>query len=314
MAGKKHKIHLQRSNAIVWCPQDSPYSLYISLVDYQIFHKIGRTVHLHDYEDVQKSQRFTPRKLDRRTVSHLLEKEKDLEVLWFSPVDPKTNNNSFYGNVNFITDFVKFLSYCSQNSFNIYFVEVAEFKTCSATRFLFTRKRYDYLSEYDPRVFGGPWYTDPIGKHFWLQNIRRHDGKTNIKGHALEFLLEFGQDDAIWLYNQSIPMPVDHCDANTGKSRKCLKFGKTKTCPSPYKSMKTMELMSCQGFHETGYETSSLMPLSVNGKEITPREHESKNGVSANGEETPRKYESTNGVPEIPTTMNKVKRNLFKNF
>lgn len=297
MAGKTHKILLQQRNSIAWCPQDGPHSLYISLADYQIFHKIGRAVHLQDYEDLQKSQSFSPKKLDRRTVSFLLEKEKDLEILWFSPVDPKKDDHSFYGNVNMVIDFVKFWSYCSENSFNIYFVEVSDFRTCSATHILFTRKRYNYLSEYDPRVFGGPWYTDPVGKHFWLCNIKRHDGTTNIYGHNLQFMLEIGQDDGSWLYKQSFPIPVNHCDANTGKSHKCLQFGKTKMCPTPYKRMKTMELLTSQGFHETYNETRSLMSLSVNGEE-----------------ETPRKHESQNGVPEIPKAMNKVKRCLLESF
>ncbi|XP_068212980.1 uncharacterized protein [Palaemon carinicauda] len=296
MTSKTHKVLYKNGDKIAWYPQDGPHSLFFSLGDNQIFHKIGRTVHLREYEEVQKSQRLIPKHLDVRTVSQLKETEQDLKVLWFSPVDPHKDDNSFYGNVNFVVDFVKFLSYCSQNLFNIYFVEVSDFRTCNATHFLFTRKKYEYLSKYNSKTFGGPWYTDPIGKHFWLRNVRRYDGKTNIKGHNLEFMLEFGENDATWLYNESKPIPVEHCEANAGKSHKCLLYGITKTCPTPYKKEQTKELLTPPKSLETDDKSIRKRPLSKN-KEETPRSNGAKKAFS-----------------ESMTPMSKIKRNLSERF
>ncbi|XP_068212985.1 uncharacterized protein [Palaemon carinicauda] len=268
MAERGHQIMFRGKTSVAWKHKDGPYSLLLSLVDYRVFHKIAKNVHLHEVERIQQSKCFPLQRLGiQKTTSHLLYKEKDLELIWYDVVNPKETTN-VYGNVSFVLDMVKFMNYC-QHSFNIYYVESVDFKTCNVSHILFTKKRYDYLTEYDPTVFGGPWYTDPVGKHYCLKNARRLDGRTNINGHRLEFMLEFEQDDAFWLYKESsVPIAVDHQEARVDKRHICLRNCNV-PCPSPFNRKQMRDLLVAQGLTQLEDEVPSDVSFSVSGEEAT---------------------------------------------
>ncbi|XP_064093482.1 uncharacterized protein LOC135206148 isoform X2 [Macrobrachium nipponense] len=268
MATGGPKILFKGKTSISWMPEDGPHSLHLSLADYRVFHKIAKTVHLDEFEVIKQSQSFPQQKLSvAKSMCHLVQKGDDLEFIMYGVVDPKEATN-IYGNVSFVLDMTKFLSHF-QHSCNIYYVETVDFKRSSVTHILVTTKRYDYLTEYDPRIFGGPWFIDPAGRHYWLSNARRFDRKTNAYGHKVEFLLELGEVGALWLYNESVPIVVDHQKAHVNKRHICLRNRKV-PCPSPYDKKQTQEKLVAQGFTLLENEVPSQLSSSGGSDETAP--------------------------------------------
>ncbi|XP_064089891.1 uncharacterized protein LOC135203871 [Macrobrachium nipponense] len=279
MATGGHQILFQGKTTVAWMPKDGPHSLVISLTDYRVFHKTAKTVHIDEFELIQQSQCLPQQMLSvTKSMSHLLHKQNDLEFIWYGIVDPKETTN-VYGNVSFVLDVMKFMSHC-QHSFYIYYVETVDYKTCSISHILFSRKHYDYLTKYDPSIFGGPWFIDPAGRHCWLSNARGFDGKSSVYGHRLEFMLEFGQDDARWLYNESVPIPVDH-QSYASQRHICLRNRKV-LCNSPFSRERTTDILVAQGFTQFENEVpTSQLPSSGRGEETAqPQDYQQREQLS----------------------------------
>ncbi|XP_027220852.2 uncharacterized protein [Penaeus vannamei] len=251
----KHTVLKKAGDFICWLPEKGFYSLVLSLQDYKPFNKLSRTVHFHVFQDIQKLRRFSPRKNHILVHSHLGSRYPSCEVVWFGAHNPH-EETSVYGNASFILDMREFMQEHVRKC-NIYFVEVLDFKSGNTSRILITHKKYD-LPHYDPLQYGGPWYIDPSGKHYYLQNARRYNGLSNRCGHKLEFMLELTEEEAERLFHRAVPQPVGHQEANSGKPYCCKDHGPSKSCPSPWSKKEAQERINKELETRTGNANRSL--------------------------------------------------------
>lgn len=82
-------------------------------------------------------------------------------------------------------------------------------------------------------------------------------------------MLEFGQDDALWLYKESVPIPVDHQEAHVNRRHICLR-NRVVPCPSPFDRKRTKEILVAHGFTQLENEIPSQLSSSGSGEETAP--------------------------------------------
>ncbi|XP_053644395.2 uncharacterized protein [Cherax quadricarinatus] len=225
-----------------WRPS-SLYSLSVTELDYEEVHDIQRTVHLEDFQDIIKNSTMIPHSLTELSHTHLIKILPDVQGLWYSSSRPDKGQNNWYGNVSLQVNFRQFLQMLK--SYNIYFSEITDYNSTSASRLLITNKNLP-LPSYDPSKLGGPWYYD--GKKDWfLTECRRYDGRCNFNGHNVELLLSLSDTQYASLLYESKIVAVNHSEANSTEKHKCKKHRsgtRWTTCPSPYSAEKTSEILS----------------------------------------------------------------------
>nr|XP_053644315.1 uncharacterized protein LOC128696920 [Cherax quadricarinatus] len=226
-----------------WKP-DSVYSLAPDegLKSYQLSYNIVRTVHIDDYLEIDNAKHMKSYPLTEHTHTHLLNKVPGLCGLWYGISVPNDGQNNWYGNVSFTVNLRSVLK--KIRNFNIYFVEVVDYNTSSASRLLITTERYQ-LPLYNPRMWGGPWFSDGRGKDWFLTDARRYDGRWNLNGHKVELFFVIPDNLFGPLFDMSRIDPVNHSEANDGIC-KCKRFrsGKRWTeCPYPLSKEETRELI-----------------------------------------------------------------------
>lgn len=214
---------------------------------YEEFQDIVRTVHFDEYKDIHRIQQLTPNPLTESTCTHLLHRFPDMKGLWFGISDPNFDDeHNWCGNVNFDVNLESFLK--SLEIYNVYFVEVIEFPSTSTSRLLITTQKFD-LPQYDPTVKGGPWYRDPSGKNWFLNDVRRYDGATNVYGHQVQFFLVLSDCKAASLLNMLMVKAVNHSQANCGTRYQCMKHrsdvvGVWRDCPYPWSKERTRSVLA----------------------------------------------------------------------
>lgn len=222
-----------------------PSSLYSLARDstnsYCSFENVVRTMHWDDFDEVWRKEQMIPNALTERTHTHLtknlpgLPYLPGLKGLWYGIDVPDNGQNNWYGNVSLKANFWHLLKML--HNFNIYFVEVVEFRTKSASRLLITTQDLP-LERYDPHRFGGPWYRDPnSGEDYFLTDARRFNGTENIYGHDVEIIFVISDAMCDSLFKMSIIEPVNHYEANSGSKNMCRKHrsgGEKGICTSPW--------------------------------------------------------------------------------
>ncbi|KAG7169680.1 uncharacterized protein LOC121865455 [Homarus americanus] len=224
-------------------PPHGPHSLYRSLEDYKPLQHISRTVHFNEYEDILK-EGLKPKKIGSEHLTYISISKQNICALFFG-VPGDGDAHDWYGNIRLKVEFNRMLQEIHPR---VYFVDVVDFKSSSASRLLLTTRRYDnHFPRYDPKVMGGPWYRDPSGKDWYLTNARRYNSTNkNHHGHQLEFLVELNKVEYQKLLSMCEKSPVDHSQANTKKPRTCMRYNSFgNPCPSPWEAKETEERVMC---------------------------------------------------------------------
>ncbi|XP_071552589.1 uncharacterized protein [Panulirus ornatus] len=175
---------------------------------YEEFNEIVRTVHLDECGEIHRSQQLKASPSTETTGTYLLHTFPDMKGLWFGISDLNFEDDlNWHGDVSYKVDLESFLE--SLKIYNTYLVEVVEFPTTSTSRLLITTQRLD-LPQYDPTVKGGPWYKDPSGRNWFLNDARRYDGVTNVFGHQVQFILIIPDCEAASLPDMLRIAPVNN--------------------------------------------------------------------------------------------------------
>ena len=208
---------------------------------------IGRTVHLEDYLKI-----CSEKKLQTKPVNVMSDCSNLVghDVLWFGPCNPPEAHD-WYGNINFRINFDDFLEYFNYKG---HVVNNIEYKTCSATRVLFTNKSIvDLPKDIKPlniHKFGSPIYMRN-GNLYHVTDYKRKSGDYNINGHQVEIIIEPTEEDAAWLFEESKIIPVNHSEANesghpnfTYRPKSCRYHHiSNRKCPFPFTVSETRDMM-----------------------------------------------------------------------
>ncbi|KAK7083613.1 hypothetical protein SK128_005101 [Halocaridina rubra] len=192
---------------------------------------ISRVLHFEDYKEVFDRSSIIPHQIRAETHTSLPDGYKGS---WFGSTGKESVHN-WYGNVSCGRNFQDFL-----NKFDLkyYFIEIVEFKTLSAPRFLLTTQKVPPevdVTEYDPRQSGGPWYQDSNGQNFYTITGPRKDN--GACPYELEFFLVLSNEEYKILYSMCEVKAVNHSNANSKGYRNCKKYRsgpRWDTCPSPW--------------------------------------------------------------------------------
>ena len=192
-----------------WLPKNLEDILPASGVNYQIFDTL---VHVTSFENASEIFRwgFKPKVvLDSSVVSSSLTNldgtpvvprsshpMKDLEVVWygqttFQDVLDKYHCYEKYGNVAFSMKTLFGYEGILRDGLKIYFIEVIEYKTQAACRFLVTTRDYPELRRYNPTAEnGGPFfYNNRTREFYFLTKI-----KSRRNGRVLKNTVEIMKD------------------------------------------------------------------------------------------------------------------------
>ncbi|XP_062566441.1 uncharacterized protein LOC134228764 [Saccostrea cucullata] len=121
---------------------------------------------------------------------------RDVNILWYGPCtfqqlqDP-TYAMKRYGNVVFSMNSLFGYEGLIRKGLNLYFIEVIEYLTSSASRILVSHRDYPTLRKFDPYKLGGPLYikeTRSGHKFYYTSSLKRCDGQ--IVKNVLEIMQE----------------------------------------------------------------------------------------------------------------------------
>ncbi|CAL4192315.1 unnamed protein product, partial [Meganyctiphanes norvegica] len=224
-----------------WKPKDI-YHMFTTnyadeILEYEEFEYLSHVEHFGQYELSQRNRSFSPRQLSYFSNSHLYyQSDLNVKVVWFgSRQNPSSHN--FYGNVACNITMSIFIECMESLSINVYFVEIVDYKRSSASRFLFSFKKYNHLEIYNQKKKGGAWYENELGKHFFLRKLKRWITSEEGCSHSFEIMLELRDSDYHKVFELCTTEAVDHSDANEmninggRKSRRCNHFHRS-VCPS----------------------------------------------------------------------------------
>ncbi|XP_061195512.1 uncharacterized protein LOC133203743 [Saccostrea echinata] len=121
---------------------------------------------------------------------------RDVNILWYGPCtfqrlqDP-TYVMKRYGNVVFSMNSLYGYEGLIRKGLNLYFIEVIEYLTSSASRILVSHRDYPELRKFDPYKLGGPLYikeTRSGHRFYYTSSLKRRDGQ--IVKNVLEIMQE----------------------------------------------------------------------------------------------------------------------------
>lgn len=129
---------------------------------------------------------------------------------WFGIASNNKKQSAFYGNVSCQVSFKKFIK-----TFNpkCYFPEVVQYTNHSAPRLLLTTQnvpKMDEATRYNPFVWGGPWFVDPSGEHWYLKDSRRFQNEGSNQSHELEIFVVLSGDEHTKLDQMCSVVAVNH--------------------------------------------------------------------------------------------------------
>ncbi|XP_050715022.1 uncharacterized protein LOC126997855 isoform X1 [Eriocheir sinensis] len=254
-------------NTVLWRPPEGG-SVVLKERHYQPFSQVVRTLHIPDAIDICAKNMIAPKPI--YSISTLKPKMlhwqrshpcRYLHILWFGAKLDGENEDAheWYGNVEFAIPIDVML----QRWKNLYFVEMVQAPTQTITRILVTNTDYSsVLPSYDPRTPGGPWRLTPDGRHERLVDCRRYNSKGyNRHGHTLEFMIEVTPFGMRKILDEVTISFRNHHQALSGGPHVCHRFGKTRTCPTPFIKDKSSHL-----FFEEHHRLIGRQPMAT-----TPR-------------------------------------------
>ncbi|CAL4235812.1 unnamed protein product [Meganyctiphanes norvegica] len=225
----------------IWKPREPKYTYTLtssSMDDYEALEYLSRVEHFEDFKKSQAKGNFFSNQLGYFNNTHLYNSRSRTQpkVVWFAPrKDPDEHN--FYGNISYKVSMKKIMDCMKSLSINLYFVEIVDFKSTSATRFLFSHKKYDHIQLYDTKQIGGPWYENDNGEHFFAKCLnRRYQPDADayevpeLVPHEFEIMIEFKDADYSKVFKLCDTEAVDHSDANEmdrngkPKRKRCKKY------------------------------------------------------------------------------------------
>ncbi|XP_018024719.1 uncharacterized protein LOC108680417 isoform X2 [Hyalella azteca] len=197
--------------------------------------EISRCLHFDDFLLNYQKENLIPALIDN---SH---KKLRKKVLWFSPMQPRSEHN-YFGNVSFI---IKWESVLKNFGPNLYLLDQAIFNRRSFTRVVLTRDKYDELTEVDLHSEGSPLLKSESGYSHATECMNR----VNQGPHELQIAIEVDEDDMKPFFYDFKICSNNHSEANsiykgpdadeaysTFESFKCYKYNTKlkKKCPYQY--------------------------------------------------------------------------------
>ncbi|CAL4100623.1 unnamed protein product [Meganyctiphanes norvegica] len=244
-----------------WKPRKTKYIYKLtssSMDNYEVFEFLSHVEHFQHFEISQEHRKFFPNQISYWNNSRFYDRYKSrnqtqLKFVWFGPKKNPYEHN-WYGNISYTVPMKTFMDCMKFISTNLYFVEIVDFKTTSATRFLFSHRQYIHLQHYDPTTIGGPWYEDENGEHFFAKCLnRRYLPDADEVPHEFEIMIELQDGDYSEVFKICDTEAVDHSDANevdyNGKPcrKRCKQYqtsdggDKKEICPTDWSISRTEE-------------------------------------------------------------------------